>query len=183
LNIPHAKIDLIQQQIEIKSLDLQALDATLLISKLKLSNFTKPEFSSQLKLINFNLKKWLQLLKLPEQKTVDEKALTQVALDTSIKGDLQQIQLQNLAIKLDQTQIKGYITLSHFSKPVISLSLEADNLDADRYMPPANPNQKPSQPLLPLELLKALNVKGQIKLKKLTVTQMQLHDINLQFVE
>ncbi|MCV6636363.1 AsmA family protein [Candidatus Albibeggiatoa sp. nov. NOAA] len=183
IDMPSVKINFAQQQVEVEKLDLQALGTKLQLSTLKLQNFAKPAFSSQVKITDFNLKKWLPILKFPEQKTVDKKALTQLDLDADLTGDLQKVQLQNLVVKLDQTQIKGNIELSQFSNPVISLRLEADKLDADRYMPPSNPNQKATQPLLPLELLKALNVKGHIKLRKLTVTQMQLKDIYLQFVD
>ncbi len=182
IQIPTVKIDLAQQNIVVDKLNLQAFDTILQLSELKLQNIINPDFSAKLQLSNFNLKKWVTLLKLPEQKTVDKTALTQIDLRANIKGDLQRIQLQNIQIKLDQTQIKGQIELSQFDNPLISLSLEADNLDADRYLPPSEESkQKPLQPLLPLELLKALNVKGNIKLKKLTITQMQLRDINLQF--
>jgi AsmA protein len=153
------------------------------LNQLKLTDFTQPNISTGIELTDFNLKKWLPLFKLPPQNTLDKSALTQVNLKADLRANLQQLQLQNVAMQLDQTHIKGQVTLTDFANPRISLSLEADKFDADRYMPPANPNQKPTQPLLPLELLKVLNIKGHIKLRKLTVTQMQLQDINLQFIE
>lgn len=106
------------------------------------------------------------------------KASLQLAL--SSKEDAAEI--SKLRLRLDDTTLEGKVGVSNFAKPAIRFSLALDEIDADRYLPPAPPADAPAAQkatvsttaggaaeaeLLPVELLRDLDVSGDMKIGKL----------------
>jgi AsmA protein len=100
------------------------------------------------------------------------------------------VDLQNLAMTLDDTQIKGSTRIKDFAQPIIAFNLTADAIDVDRYLPPvagksSKPITSPAVALaagasaLPVETLRKLNIDGQLSLGKLKINGLSMQDIQL----
>lgn len=148
-----------------------------------------PVFQGPVRVEPFNpaktLKEWA--VALPAMK--DSNALNKLAMqfDLQVTGD--SFAFENVSINLDDSQIKGDIRIKNFAEPVIAFDMDMDTLDADRYLPPAANKNKPiSSPasalaagaaIIPVEILRKLNINGELSLLKLKVSDMTMQDIHL----
>lgn len=62
------------------------------------------------------------------------------ALDATVKfnGTADSASLESLRLKLDDTTVTGSGAVRNFAKPAIEFAVNVDDIDADRYMPPAS---------------------------------------------
>lgn len=163
-------------------------DALKLTGRLQGSNLTaKPAFSGTLNLAELNLREWLseQGVALPE--TADAQVLSRFAADLELAAQGDVTQLNRVAITLDDTKINGKGSLKGSA---IGFDLDVDSINLDRYLPPvkeeaatpaktdevAEAKSSGDEPLLPVELLRSLNLNGSLKIgqmviKKLTANQ------------
>lgn len=121
--------------------------------------------------------------------TADPAALSSASLSTKINGSLSRAALQDLAITLDQTTIKGQASIDDFKTQAISFALKLDSIDADRYLPPKpveNPQAKKTEQKtdinaiqLPNELLAKLNANGTFDIGALKINNLKLKNIAL----
>ena len=84
----------------------------------------------------------------------------------TVKADGQALAVNPLSLKLDDSQIKGSVGVSHFDKPLYSFDLDIDKLDADRYATRDEGKPKDDKPL-DLSALKALNAEGSVRIGSL----------------
>lgn len=85
---------------------------------------------------SFNLANFLDKMEIKRPKMVDEKALTRLELGFKLQADPQQVSINDLMIKLDESILKGTSQISNFSEPAIKFNLSLDRINADRYLPP-----------------------------------------------
>ena len=131
-----AEIDLDKQTAALNDLALQGLGLDLR-GAAQAENIQKdPKFAGTLKLKPFDARKLLTQLGQAVPETTDPKALTNVGFETALAGSKNSINLSNLALRLDDTRIKGTISVADFSQPAIGFKLDVDGIDADRYLPP-----------------------------------------------
>jgi AsmA protein len=120
----------------------------------------------------------------------DANALSKSAVNFNLLATENSVDLQNLAMTLDDTQIKGSASIKDFALPVIVFNLAADACDVDRYLPPVT--DKSSKPItspavalavgvsaLPVETVRKLNIDGQLSLGKLKINGLAMQDIQL----
>ena len=120
---------------------------------------------------------------------VDDKALTQLALDLQYRGTLNELSLKPLAINLDQSKIEGSASVKQFADPSLEFALNADALDLDRYMPPAAKKEDAGKPAtsakpvappedaeiaLPTDMLRHLKLKGELNVGQLKALNLKL---------
>lgn len=156
----------------------------------------EPQFDGAFQLEKFNPRALLTDLGRQVFETADPKAITLASLSTAIQGTTNQIHLKPLAIRLDETTLNGALTIDDFSTLAIRFDLQADAIDADRYLPPteskqnkstriakstpAAPNASASRTIpLPLGALRTLDVQGKARIGKLTIANLQLSDLSL----
>ena len=108
-------------------------------------------------------------------------------LNVSIKADGQKLTLSGLNVKVDDSQIKGSLGISQFSKPLYTFDLVIDKVDVDRYVVadtgdqnPLNTNKVASDKPLDLSALKALNANGSIRVGNLKYGKTKATNINIQ---
>ena len=131
-----AEIDLDKQTAALNDLVLQGLGLDLR-GAAQAENIQKdPKFAGTLKLKPFDARKLLTQLGQAVPETTDPKALTNVGFETALAGSKNSINLSNLALRLDDTRIKGTLSVADFSQPAIGFKLDVDGIDADRYLPP-----------------------------------------------
>jgi AsmA protein len=89
------------------------------------------------------------------------------------------------ATKLDESNISGRAGLARFAPPVYTFDIDVDQLDADRYLPKADPKAKPDpkakQPEQPFDLaaLKDLNASGSIRIGSLKAANVKASKVRL----
>ncbi len=107
----------------------------------------------------------------------------QIDLAGSAQLDLQdQSATLNLTSHLNESTIKLRGGITQFAKPRITLDLDLDKIDADRYLPPQKP-RNPSQPekALDFSILKTLNANGNIQVGSLTLYNIKASNVRLDF--
>lgn len=102
-------------------------------------------------------------------------------LSASVKADGQAVSVSPLAMKLDDSQIKGSVGITHFEKPLYTFDLDIDRIDADRYAPPSDTKTAAAGPAKPLDLsaLKALNAAGSLRIGSLKYGKVQSSNIRI----
>lgn len=171
----------------------------------KITNLTKqPLLDGALSISEFSPQKLLSTLGQEKIETTDPKVLQQVAFSTNFKGSPEDIALTNLLITLDDTAFAGtinYQAAGQFLKAVI----EGSEINIDRYLPPpADPttqlaqavqsgtqpesneiatkaaaNNTPEAPILPLALIRSLNLDINVKQQQLIAKNLTLNELVL----
>lgn len=151
---------------------------------------SKPAFQGDLAIAPFNLRRFLVSLKQDIPKMADPNTLQQFALNTSFSGTASSINVSRLDATLDQTKIQGELAVKDFEDPDITFGFGIDAINADRYLPPEEPDA-PARPAptpeaaaagastLPLETLRALKVKGDLEIGSLQISGAKMTDVKV----
>lgn len=151
------------------------------------------QLSGQLNAPPFDLRALLASLGMPVPASRDPATLTRVGLDTAFRANGQGFALGNLSARIDDTTLRGSLEAGDLSVPDFSFKLAADNLDLDRYLPPAASGKgggtkvKPVMPetalvglaQIPVETLRRLRVQGELRLDQLTTMGLKVSQVNL----
>ncbi len=175
--------DMEKQSISISNLALEVYDL-IIKANLNASNVqsANPTFAGTFNIDAFNLRDLAKSLAIELPVMSDDSTLERVAIETELSGSSDSINLKNLLVNLDQTQISGGLNVKHFSKPDIEFNIAVDDIDVDRYLPPkvdttnTPVSSEKSQTVstesdsLPLEPLRQINAKGTFDIAKLKVS-------------
>lgn len=147
------------------------------------------QFKGRLQTEVFNLKTLLHTLGITPPITQDDAALSRVQADLTFSGDTKQVKIKPLTLKIDDSTLNGDVAVIDRAKQFLSFSLTLDHMDVDRYLSPVVPEKGTQQlastapstakPLIPVETLRALKVKGSFSAKELIVNKIAVHDLNL----
>ncbi|NPA72077.1 MAG: AsmA family protein, partial [Gammaproteobacteria bacterium] len=180
-------LNLSAQTASLKQLSLTAMNlkATGSVEMTQLT--TDAQVKAQLKVAETNLRTLMTQLKIALPQMADSKTLTKFAADIALQFSAKQekLTLSKLAITLDESQLTGNASVSHFNAPNIRYSLALNKIDLNRYLPPKKEtaettSEKGDADLeikLPVELLRSLTVNGTVKVGDLTIDK--LHPKNL----
>jgi len=187
------------KQEQVNSKFMMNVDNTKLNGQVAVANFKKPNIQFNLNADTLDLNKLLGASnKKAEpkkadpagQKPADLSALANLLLDgkinigniiyekyrlsglnVNIKADGEKLALSGLNVKFDDSQIKGGLGISHFSKPLYTFDLDIDQLNLDKYIiasdKPAETKANTGDAPIDLSALKALNANGSIRIGKL----------------
>ncbi len=100
-------------------------------------------------------------------------------LNVGIKADGEKLALSGLNVKVDDSQIKGNLSISHFAKPLYTFDLDIDNVDVDKYVVADATTKKDTNKTLDLSALKALNADGTIRIGNLKYGKTKASNINI----
>lgn len=157
----------------------------------------KPAFSGDMAVTEFNLRKFMTQMKQEAPVTADKKVLTKVAVETKFSGSTSSIEFKDLALLLDDSTLKGNLSVKHFAQPVIIFEVGIDSINVDRYFPPvakAEAGKGESKTVkkgspdttvastateLPAETLRKLNAKGELQIGNLIYSNLKLKNIKL----
>lgn len=146
--------------------------------------FDAPAATGEIALASFNLRRLLGQLNQTLPEMADDRTLETVSLGASFSGRENYLGLTDLRVGLDETRVNGSVTVQNFSPPALDFNLAVTELDADRYLAPpvettaANP-AAPATTEIPVEMLRDLNLKGQLTVATLTLSGLNLSDIKL----
>lgn len=124
-------------------------------------------------------------------KTANDKALTDVKVTAKVNGDKASVSLKDLNLKLDKTSLKGTLAITDFSTQALEANLQGDEINLDDYLAPKVVQQAPAVPastaaaapgdaaLIPLELLRKLNITINAGFKRLQLMDLPLTDVQM----
>ena len=183
------KVDLANEQITSDALQL-SLGQLRASGSIKVNDFTAFNMNGIVNVTAFNLKALMNQLEQPLPTLQDESALTNIALNAEVKGNLENIMFNPLSITLDDTQLTGNAGFDHASRH-IALTLKGNRINADRYMPAdttgsstgANSGSSSANntstawsrdEIIPLDTLRGLNLSITLDLEGITVAERNL---------
>ena len=117
-------------------------------------------------------------------------AAQQILLDPAARS----INLKSLELALNDLQLNGDVNVRDYAQPAVSFKLAADTLDVDALLgtPPAGsqPPKTDAEPVqtgsaedveikLPMELLRSLQIDGDLKIARLKIQNLWMQQINL----
>ncbi len=189
LTVADLALDMRQQTARISGLQLKSGDVTLTAEMTGTSIRDKPSFHGPVAIAQFSPTKVMQQLAIAVPARQDANALSKLSINFDLAATADSADLQNLAISLDDSQIKGVVGIKGFAQPAVIFNLDIDALDVDRYLPPADKASKPiASPAvflaggfsaLPIETLRKLNADGKVSLGKLKANGLTMQDIDL----
>ena len=155
-------------------------------------NTQTPVFSGNLKLGQFNLRKWMAALGMKVPRTADSKVLTRVAADVALSAKGKTTNFNKLALTLDDTQMTGKASLTGGAA---TFALNVNAIDLDRYLPPKaqGPASGASgkgggsaaagnEQLFPVKTIRGLNLNGTVNIGRLVVNRLLAEDVRVKVV-
>jgi len=145
-------------------------------------------YSGELKLAEMSIKELMSQLSMESPVTTDPNVLTKTSALIKINGTANSAALENLTIKLDDTTVTGTGSIKNFNKPAITVAVNIDDIDADRYMPPAQEGDKKTAPVAQSEAgapaeepdlsgLKELDLNAKLTIGKVKAMNLRVTDI------
>ena len=150
-----------------------------------------------------DLRALLERLGISPPETADRNALTRVTLGTRVSGSAGSATFRPLVLRIDDSRLEGHLEVLSFAGPSARFELQIDQLDLDRYLPPerasppdpaatAEASPPSSGPVaggpaaasvavagVPVELLRGLDLEGQVRVDGLKVANLRAIDVGL----
>lgn len=123
--------------------------------------------------------------------TSDPKALSAFALATDYRLTENQLALPAVDVTLDDTRVRGSVLVDDLETLALRFDLDVNAINLDRYMEPEPQEAKggggsapaeaaqPPPTELPLDAVRKLNVRGQLRIGQATVAKLPFTDIRL----
>jgi uncharacterized protein involved in outer membrane biogenesis len=161
---------------------------------LRVSNlFDKPVFKGKLNVSRFNPRKFMSAMGQTPPKTIDSAALSKASVHFEFDASTRSLNVKKLLIRLDNTTIKGQASIKNFVNPEYAFDLKVDKIDVDRYLPPKPTEWGTLKEKTPsrskaaykegggfrLEPLRALELRGRLRIGKVKVYNLKMKDIRL----
>ncbi len=172
LNSGEITVDLAKQTLEIS-------DFVLTADELRLSGAVRahqlqgaPRLGGHVELAPFAPRALMKGLGVEYQSSGSE-VLSKLGLKTDFEASDAHLALSALDATLDDSRLRGSLSIKDFAKPRYSFDLAIDQIDLDRYLPPASPPSSATpttgaaSATLPLDTLRALNAQGQLRIGEL----------------
>lgn len=177
-----------QNSIRVNSLRLNAMGVEANLTLSGQLTTEGPKFSGTLKVPDFSPRTLLSNLTQTEVETADSSVLASASLEAGISGTETSLAIKPITMKLDDSNLKGEVLVQNFARPAIGFSFGLDEMDADRYLPPAKEGEPEAAGTpgaaaasaggLPMETLRALNVVGKLAAAKFKVARLTVTDFN-----
>ena len=155
---------------------------------------TNPAAKGTLRIAETNLKTLASMFASPIE-TTDPAALTRASGDLEFVYADGALKLDPLKVRLDDSNLTGYLHMLDSAGPVVRTRLDLDQIDLDRYMPPAasadgqaaapaeRAQSKPAQGQEdPFAALRTLDFVGEFKIGKLKVNNARMSNVTTRVV-
>lgn len=190
LSVPFT-LSLSQQTATVKGLNLQGPGGLELKGNVAVRRLLEaPTLTALITTNRFSPRKAMTELGLSLPPTADPGVLDQASLSTELTAGPDRVQLDKLKLGVDATTLGGMLSVRNFARPVIRFQLSADNIDADRYLPPPTQGKTTAvatpataaagaSSALPVALLRKLDIDGTLKLARLKIANLHSTDLSL----
>jgi AsmA protein len=139
-----------------------------------------PKLAGELATNTFDPRALLTAVGIAPPKTTDPKALSQLQFEGKWAFDAGAITLDTFDLALDVTRFKGRFTRPAGEDAIGEFFLAGSNIDIARYIPPTDPNSESF--VLPTAALKALRFRGEVRLAKATLDDIEMKDVTLRLL-
>lgn len=186
------------QQQDQATVSLQRVQFANLIAQLQLlatKVSTEPVFSGQLESEPFNAKVLMTALGIAVPQTQKTAAMSRVQIKTGFSGSPAAVSLKPLTVKLDSSTLSGELAVTDVTKQIMRFVMQLDHINIDEYLPPPVDESEVKAvvkvkggvdaDLIPVELLRTLNVKGTFKAGEVIVSSIPIKNIavNIQSID
>lgn len=128
----------------------------------------------------FDLHTLLASVGVEAPKTTDPRALGQVEIDATWRFNAGAVQIDPLALDVDDTRFTGSFRRSAGDDPVGDFTLRGDRMDLGRYVPPTDPASEPF--VLPTAALRALKFRGLLELDEAKYDDIAMKGVRLRLL-
>jgi AsmA protein len=162
-------------------LRLEELDATAaglhVTGAVTMSKFPDAtEYAGDLAVARFNPRALMKRFGLKPPVTADPKVFKAVSGAARLTATATSARLESLDLRLDQTRLGGSLAITDFENPAYEFDLTIDDVDVDRYLPPASKSEEQQEQveetgdiIIPVDALKTLRVAGKVQAKALKI--------------
>jgi AsmA protein len=168
-----------------------ALEAAGLVLKIALQaeglNGDAAALSGNISTNTFNPREVTKKIGVTLPPTADPAALTAVSFSAKLAGTSKNAELNDIALKLDQTNVTGHAAIVDTATSALRFAFKVDSIDADRYMAPAPKagGEKKEEGKksdinaveLPVDALDQLNAQGTLDIGSLKASGAKLSDV------
>lgn len=101
-------------------------------------------------------------------------------LNLGIKADGKKVAISGLNVKVNDSQIKGALSISQFAKPLYTFDLDINQLNLNDYVTAeASEKKATGDEIIDLSALKALNANGSLRIGKLSYGKTKLENVRI----
>ncbi|MBT8087017.1 MAG: AsmA family protein, partial [Gammaproteobacteria bacterium] len=177
-------INTLDQVITIQPLELGALGMDIDADVQPFSYEGDVQPSAAIKVDAFSPRSLMSVLGTEPPETADPVALTRLIIDANAALRADTINLTDVNIKLDDTTLRGSLTVPRSASGTYRFDLAADRIELARYMAPAteatSDDAGDSVPVdIPTDLIRALNARGNLRVAAATLGDMLFEDVVL----
>ncbi|MDZ7804756.1 AsmA family protein [Thiohalophilus sp.] len=201
---PRILLDLARQTATAEALSLRSFDLRLQADIEASRILQTPRYQASVALAPFSPTTLLQQLQIELPPMADDEALRTAQLNAEISGDTQQATVSDLFVRFDESELSGEVAISNFSSPAITYALRLNQIDVDRYLPPATDSNTPaasvnetpatqSKPaaatpataatatatLIPAEVIRPLDIDGTLRIDRLKAMNLHSREIRI----
>jgi AsmA protein len=192
-------IDIDQQVATLSNTLVSALDATLHASLDVEELLSDPVIIGTVHTDSINLRDLMSRLEIELPPMSQESSLTKFAFATRVKANAEHVELDDIKLNLDESEMTGWLHVLEIAQPMVRYKLHLSPINADAYLAPtaneATGDEVPAAPAgesaaadaaaaeqdaeieLPIELLRKLDLQGELSMASVTVEQIPLTDI------
>lgn len=179
--------DMDKQQASLTKLKLQLANIELKGEIKVMQMMTAPQISAKLTSSEFVPRETFASFGIEMPKTSDATVFGKAMIELGVQASAEKVDVNQLLVRLDETTLKGTMGVSNFSQPAIRMQMDIDQIDVDRYMPPVTDEQeKPDANapasdaiVLPVDMLRKLNMKANLKIGKMKASNLRSEAINM----
>jgi AsmA protein len=191
-------IDIDQQVATLSNTMLSAMETTVHATLDVNDLLAEPTVVGTLHTDEIDARQLLQRLDIELPAMADEKALTKIAYASRIKASASQAEMDDIRLNLDDAEMTGWLHVTDLSRPVVRYKLHMTEVNADAYLPAplaaadtaavpaetaaetpaaATTSAEEAEIALPVDLLRQLDLQGELTMEALTVKEIPLRDI------
>ena len=192
-------IDIDQELAMLTNTQITAMDAAVHAALDVNQLLSAPVISGTVYTDTINARALLARLGIELPPMASDASLTKVALASRVKADAKQVELDDIKLNLDDAELTGWLHVLDTAQPTVRYKLHMSALDADAYLPPpsaataaeaeaAPPAGTPAEGgsaaapddaeiALPVDLLRALDLQGELTAASITVNGIAVTDI------
>lgn len=186
-------IDIEQQIASLSNTQISMLDAMLHASLDVNKLLSEPEISGTIQTENINLRELIGRLKVEFPPMAQASSLTKFAFASRVKANAKYVELDDIKLNLDDSEMTGWMHVPDMAQPMVRYKLHLSPINADAYMAPPSPEAvdgavaavpagdtavaQEAEIELPVELLRKLDLQGELTMAAVTVNDIPLTDI------
>ncbi|NNL06629.1 MAG: AsmA family protein, partial [Gammaproteobacteria bacterium] len=192
-------IDTEQQIASFSNTRISAMGAMLHASLDVSGLMSEPELGGNIHTDSINVRELLGRLGVELPPMAQDSSLTRLTYTSRLKANAKKLELDDIKLNLDDSEITGWLHLPDMVQPVVRYKLNVTAINLDAYLPPTPPDatnqagvpadgmpavddnaatMEPEPEIeLPVEMLRKLDLEGELTMDAVTVEEIPLTDV------